>query len=186
MTALAKKDFSYTPYFCEENCWKLGHSLIKLGYEAKKIFVLMLINKQQKVHLNHQKLAQPGHRIVWDYHVILFYEQECSSLIFDFDSDLSFPSQFSKYSVKTFLALAPEIFIRSIPILSYHQHFYSDRSHMLDSVGVPLTVFPNYPSLSNQLGYDKITLQDYLHCSPLNALSDSSIYHLDEFISKYS
>ncbi len=185
-----KSEYQYTQNFCEENIWFLGKSLLKEGFQPNHLTVLFLSNAHQQTPLYSQILGKAGLPVVWDYHVILLCMQHDNApLIFDFDSQLPFPISLWDYLLNTFpdhqaLPSQFHIYIRSIPLLSYHQCLWSDRSHMLDAQGNPVCPFPPYLPIQGEPGAFHIKLCQYIDMS--KTLEDGSVvHHCEEFIRYY-
>lgn len=156
--------FSYTPLFCEENIWLLANRLRDRGMSDKQTFVLFLSNPAKSIILRHQKAAQPGQFIVWDYHVVLQVHRNQDDWIYDFDSRLPFPCPLSTYLSLTFseqdsLPKRYRTWIRQIPATEYLKHFYSDRSHMEGKIRS--NQFPAYPIIKPDRSCQAIPLWDY-------------------------
>jgi len=182
-----KSRYSYTPYFCEENIWLLGKSLMREGISSETLSVLILSNAERQVPLFQQSNGDSEGVTLWDYHVILLsHEKGNPSFIFDFASKLPFPSPLSHYIQHTFPLpemLPPSfyIYIRMIPLAAYHQYFSSDRSHMLSADGIPLEPFPSYPPLLNKQSNPYIDLQEYLDMNK-DLPDESQVFPYDQLI----
>ena len=87
----------YTSCFCEENIWKLCNKAKNEGKNLDNYYVIFLTNKIKKFPIwSARKINNDNKQdfIVWDYHVILLWLNKINttkSLIFDFDTELSFP-----------------------------------------------------------------------------------------------
>ena len=73
--------------------------------------------------------------VVWDYHVILVYIVDDSTLIYDLDTTLPFPASFNEYCEATFgsdarLKEGYHRKLRMVPAEKYLATFASDRRHM--------------------------------------------------------
>jgi hypothetical protein len=140
----------YTPYFCEENIWKLGQSIKEDLFSDFK--VLFLTNPDKSIALLNQKAVPEDEFVIWDYHVILHDTK--NRLIFDFDTRLNFQTDIEVYFPETFLdqRILPENLrcsIRVISLTTYLKHFYSDRSHMLKE-GKPIQELPKWPAIKKK------------------------------------
>lgn len=156
--------FRYTPYFCEENIWWLARALLDEGIEPGQLEVLLFSNPSRSVVLRNQRLAPPGEMLQWDYHVVLLCRCGDGAWIFDFDSDLDFPTDARDYLRSTFpnqAALPPHLrgSVRRIPADAYLRRFGSDRGHMRGTC--PESAFPPYPPIEPADARDRIDLQDY-------------------------
>ncbi|KAK6097373.1 hypothetical protein MT418_002992 [Batrachochytrium dendrobatidis] len=138
--AFNKDDCSwYTPFYCEENIYRLGCALKQLEPSAN-FEIVFISNKHKKIPLWAQKngSSDDSMPVIWDYHVILFQSTESAvTCVYDLDTVLPFPVSCSEYMLK---ALKPSIIktlpkqyhrlFRVIPGHSFLTHFASDRSHM--------------------------------------------------------
>ncbi|MBF0280628.1 MAG: hypothetical protein HQM13_22730 [SAR324 cluster bacterium] len=186
----SKNKYQYTARFCEENIWLLGKSLIAEDCSSADLTVLLLSNAGRQIPLFDQISCEKDFPILWDYHVLLLKTPSSGDAkIFDFDSRLAFPTPLPDYFQQTFpdhekLPARFHIFIRTVPLDSYLQHFHSDRSHMLSNEGKPLSPFPPYPPILVGKTTEKILLWDYLDMT--RELNDgSSVYHCQSFFSEW-
>ena len=140
----------YTSQFCEENIWHLCQQICADGnFTQSEVIFLSNTNKQIAVY---SQQAVPAHQaIIWDYHVILKTNYQNKTVIFDFDSRLSFPCLINDYLSNSLPAHIPSQFKTQFRLISaelYLTHFFSDRSHMIDLIDK--AKFPPYaPILSN-------------------------------------
>jgi hypothetical protein len=138
----------YWPYFCEENIWHLcldervagDRGPIPLG-ERQVVFIS---NAARRVAI-HKQRAGGGGSVLWDYHVVL----RVGGNVWDPDSTLGFPVDVNLWVKESFLPLDPDHAprFRVIDAPAYVSMFASDRSHMLDSKGVPLQPLPPWPRI---------------------------------------
>ncbi|KAI9486707.1 MAG: N-terminal glutamine amidase-domain-containing protein [Benjaminiella poitrasii] len=153
-----KEELTYTSNYCEENIYKLCAKIKQKRPELLDYFSAIFIsNNDRSVPLWNQLVAMRDNRpyVIWDYHVILYYkpEKKEDSLIYDFDSTLSFPYQATKYVMETF---KPKAFLRKeyehcfrlIPAKLYLEYFQSNRSHMLKEDGTYIATPPSYPAIT--------------------------------------
>ena len=164
---MLRSSYEYTAYFCEENIWHLGKSLVQEGYRVNEMFVLMFSNENRQVVLYQQSAAPPQMPIIWDYHVVLLHEEKDAPVIFDFDSRLSFPCPFSAYIHQTFHSVEDypschHFLIRKIPLSAFHRSFESNRSHMYGKDGSPICPFPTAPPIRHDPNAEGIDLWEYL------------------------
>jgi len=134
MNELDKKQYHYTPLFCEENIWKLIESSFTCNV-IKPIDVLFIINRSNTIALFEQRSSAENQAIVWDYHVVLTAQIDNQLKILDFDSLCEFPCEINTYFNKTFinhslLENRYKPYIRAIPAEFYYQNFTSNRQHM--------------------------------------------------------
>ena len=157
MKKFDKTRYKYQEFFCEENIWWLGKSLHEEGLALEKQYVLIFSNAKKITPMFYQGESL----VVWDYHVVLFYEDE--AVIFDFNSSLSFPCRIKRYFTRTFPQELPadyRIYVRKIAMTEYHENFYSDRSHMLNKSGTPSKTFPEWPAILHS-GKKRVCLGEY-------------------------
>ncbi len=190
MALISKNKYDYTALFCEENIWLLGKSLLEENWHPEDLAVLLLSNAKKRIPLFAQTLCEGANPVFWDYHVILLHTPTSGvGEIFDFDSRLPFPIPLATYAPQTFpahenLPSQFHVFLRAVSLKSYHRHFHSDRTHMLDSKGRPLSPFPPYPLITIEEEKERISLWDYLDMSKkLN--DDSQVYHCQAFLQKW-
>jgi len=137
----------YTPYFCEENVWRLARAREAKGRPG--VFAVFITNRAHRVALWQQRAGDP---VAWDYHVVLID----GATVVDLDTTLEgAPS----LPVETWLggtfrpvaaALAPRF--RVVDSAALLRTFSSDRSHMRGPGGVPLQPFPEWPAIRCPLG----------------------------------
>lgn len=102
------ENLMYCSNFCEENIYLLAKKMYtELSINElheNKIFVLILSNINKSIPIWHQK-ANANYQLddpcVWDYHVILLRKDSNSSVIFDFDTTLTFPCDSIEYLSKS-------------------------------------------------------------------------------------
>jgi len=159
---------SYAACYCEENVFKICQSLKdNFENELDKCYAVFVSNKKRVVPLWRQKAGRDEEKLViWDYHVIFIYRPDDRTLVYDLDSELPFPTFFTRYVTETFRTdaiLNPEYhrIFRVVPATTFLQNFASDRRHMRKDDGSWLKPPPAYPCISNP----------------------SSAHNLDEFIS---
>lgn len=159
---------SYAACYCEENVFKICQSLKDNSEnELDKCYAVFVSNKKRVVPLWRQKAGRDEEKLViWDYHVIFIYRPDDRTLVYDLDSELPFPTFFTRYVTETFRTdaiLNPEYhrIFRVVPATTFLQNFASDRRHMRKDDGSWLKPPPAYPCISNP----------------------SSAHNLDEFIS---
>ena len=179
MTIYNKSDYTYTPLFCEENIWLLAQALIGKGQNPGTIEILFFSNRDRRIALFNQSIADSSQPVVWDYHVVLRIIDSHQDFIFDFDTRLDFPATSSMYFCKTFapgesIPVELKTRVRVIPASSYLKYFFSDRQHMKDVI--PDSEFPEYPVITPADGNRRIDLSEYWNME--KELDDGS-YFLD-------
>ena len=125
----------------------------------------------------HQRLSkEPAVTpVCWDYHVIAIGKKDSQTLVFDFDTTLSFPCLLDEYAYKCFRPSNPEIsqiwlqfsrcnghFFRPIRSLDFLSSFSSDRSHMIDKTGSWTSEPPKYaPIFKPEKGNNLMDFLDF-------------------------
>ncbi|BBM88009.1 hypothetical protein [Candidatus Uabimicrobium amorphum] len=176
MRRFCKSNYKYQEFFCEENIWWLGKSLHEEGFALERQHVLIFSNAKQTTPL----FCQGENLLVWDYHVVLYYEDLG---IFDFNTLLPFPCEAERYFACTFPQLLPEdyrVYVRKVAMEEYHEHFCSDRSHMLDKDGTPVQPFPSWAAICHKRE-NVVLLKDYIDFSQ----NCSSIIATNEFVTRF-
>uniref|UniRef100_A0A1B6G201 Protein N-terminal glutamine amidohydrolase n=1 Tax=Cuerna arida TaxID=1464854 RepID=A0A1B6G201_9HEMI len=187
-----KEDCVYTPHYCEENIWMLAKKIQERNPEKLKFcYPVFISNENNHIPLWRQRVGKDEDGlVVWDYHVIMVYYNEEASWVYDFDTQLKFPTPFSEYSKETFKSdeiVNPSFhrFFRVIPAESYLKFFSSDRSHMKRN-GLWIKPPPEYPPLRNS--EESHNLEQYISMK-----SESSevtkfgyVFTLNSFIEKFS
>lgn len=159
-----KRDYTYTPLFCEENIWLLCQSLISMDISADEISVLFLSNINKEIIILNQRFTSSQEAIAYDYHVILKYQpHDDETLVFDFDTRLPFPVEWKTYQLQSFpdqvsLPASQRMMIREIPSDEYLRCFSSDRSHMTH---LPLSEHPSYECIRAKDPDCNIDINDY-------------------------
>src|SRR5438067_5222435 len=130
----------YCPYFCEENVWHLCTdervTQDKSSIPLQERRVVFISNARRQVAIHHQR-AGGGGRVLYDYHVVLL----AGGNVWDPDTTLGFPVDLDLWVEESFSPLDPNHAprFRVIDASIYLSSFASDRSHMLDPNGVPVT-----------------------------------------------
>ena len=172
----------YTAFFCEENIYHLGKTLVAEGFTAADIDIIFLSNANKSIALRQQQLQSDScDYVVWDYHVILQLRYAQHEWIFDFDSLLDFPTLKEDYFQNTLIEkdkLAPELrpYARFIPLADYLHQFCSSRKHMLDNTGLPLANFPAYPPIQASNKHESIDLMQYIDMQAI--IANSCVFSL--------
>jgi protein N-terminal glutamine amidohydrolase len=157
------KEFKYSANFCEENIWYLCQNPALESFSKR---VLIVSNSKRNCPFRFQKSINNDEIVRWNYHVILFASKKGESLIYDFDSTLAVPLSGKKYLETTFHANgnwgeSDEPYFKSINSKDYINTFFSDRSHMKDSVGNWLSEPPDWPAIGKGGGLALQTLLDF-------------------------
>lgn len=141
----------YQAYYCEENVWHLAQHP-SLAQQARR--VVFISNSARTCALWHQRAAhEPGHAVVWDYHVILLAGQGEHGpwQVWDLDTVLGMPLPFDVYMAGTFGApdALPPRFRARFRVMGAEQFlatFSTTREHMRDERGDWLKSPPPWPS----------------------------------------
>ena len=121
--------------------------------ELKNMSALFLTNETKTCALLNQRASGEEDYIIWDYHTILHNKK--TNTILDFDTKLGFENPILFYFQNTFgqqqlISKKYRTLIIDIPGNEYLEHFYSDRTHMLDTEGNQVQPFPSWPLIKNQ------------------------------------
>ncbi|RUS73629.1 hypothetical protein EGW08_018602 [Elysia chlorotica] len=162
----------YTACYCEENVWKLAaHVKEKCSLrESSKCYCVFISNKSKKIPLWQQRASRDADRlVVWDYHVIFVYHESKESLVFDLDTELSFPCTLKEYAnacIGDERTLKEEYrrMFRVVPVEEFLNTFASDRSHMINEKGEWLAPPPSYPPISCRNSSNNI--EEFISMSP--------------------
>ncbi|KAK6791213.1 hypothetical protein RDI58_010294 [Solanum bulbocastanum] len=169
--------FHHTPYYCEENIYLLCKKLCDDGLadpDGSDLFVIFISNEKKQIPLWHQKASQRAEGVIlWDYHVICVQKksnENSSSLVWDLDSSLPFPSPLGTYvadSIRPSIQIFSEFkrFFRAVHAPIFLQHFASDRRHMKDSAGNWIAEPPSHEAIVAEDGAVH-NLNEYITVSP--------------------
>ena len=176
----------YTHCYCEENIYHLAASLSVA--DRQHAYVVLISNADRMVPFWRQYPEDHDRMLVWDYHVIMmsFGVDGTDPMVYDFDSDVSFPISFAEYA-PTVLRLQPttaEVLphrFRVIPAQTYLDTFASDRSHMLVN-GRHIEPPPTWPVIRGRLAADSpMVLDDFISMSAgddgCGSLSAAEFWH---------
>ncbi|XP_069135710.1 protein N-terminal glutamine amidohydrolase-like [Argopecten irradians] len=180
---------TYTSCYCEENVWKLcelvkDRSPNKMSY----CYCVFISNENKQIPLFYQKSsASPDGVVVWDYHVICIYNDDDTSLVYDLDTKLPFPCDFSEYTAK---GIRPNLTLkkqyhrkfRVIPGSEFLSIFASDRSHMLDANKQWLSEPPSYPCIQTSDSTNNI--HDFISMDPAKGVG--SVLDFEGLVHKFS
>uniref|UniRef100_A0A3Q2R378 Protein N-terminal glutamine amidohydrolase n=1 Tax=Fundulus heteroclitus TaxID=8078 RepID=A0A3Q2R378_FUNHE len=149
---------------------------------------LMMFSVLLQIPLWKQKSGHGNEPVLWDYHVILLQVRpQSESLVYDLDSELSFPCSLRLYGAMAFRSdrhIRPEYHrkLRVIPAESFMLNFASDRSHMRNPDGTWKMPPPPYPAL--QTAECQMNLDDFISMNP--AVGWGTVYSLDQFLHTYT
>lgn len=158
--SLDLKSVPYTKFYCEENAWKLVEHISKNCEDFSKCYVIICSNDKKRVPFFHHKTGKVENMYmqIWDYHMfIVWKESKEQVVVYDLDSCLPFPIEFSQY-IQLALQLdlmkrMNEEFQRSYRIIKgqdFLSQFASDRSHMIESNGSYYAPPPEYAPIKNE------------------------------------
>uniref|UniRef100_A0A3Q0RGC5 Protein N-terminal glutamine amidohydrolase n=1 Tax=Amphilophus citrinellus TaxID=61819 RepID=A0A3Q0RGC5_AMPCI len=148
-----REDCVYTSCYCEENIWKLC-DYVRTWRTAplEHLLVVFISNEKRMVPLWKQKSGRGDLPVIWDYHVILLHAGQSDPMVYDLDSELSFPCSLKLYAAQAFRSdsdIRPEYHrkLRVVPADSFLLNFASDRSHMRNTDGSWKMPPPLYPPI---------------------------------------
>ncbi|XP_020516385.3 protein N-terminal glutamine amidohydrolase [Labrus bergylta] len=185
----SREDCVYTSCYCEENVWKLCEYVrMERTGPLEEMFVVFISNENRMVPLWKQKSGHGDQPVIWDYHVILL--QVCpqfNSLIYDLDSQLSFPCSLNLYAshaLRSDCNIKPTYHrnFRVVPADSFLCNFASDRSHMKNSDGSWKMPPPPYPPIHT--AETQMNLDDFISMNP--AVGWGAVLSLDDFLQRYT
>lgn len=143
-------DFDYTPFYCEENIWKLVNHP---DFQNKQGWVVFISNPAKKCPMWHVKEAGGSNEpVIWDYHVVLM---TCSPhwRVWDFDTRLGFPvsaGSYLNYSFRSEVLEDLKPYFKLVDIPFYRKSFSSDRQHMLGLKGEWMAKPPLWDPIQNE------------------------------------
>ncbi|XP_075931740.1 protein N-terminal glutamine amidohydrolase [Anarhichas minor] len=185
----SRENCVYTSCYCEENVWKLCE-FVRTERTAllEELFVVFISNENRMVPLWKQKSGRGDRPVIWDYHVVLLQVRlHSSSLVYDLDTELSFPCSLKLYSDQALRSdrnIKPAYHrkLRVVPADSFLLNFASDRSHMKDSEGSWRMPPPPYPPIRTT--ECQMNLDDFISMSP--AVGWGRVFSLDDFLLRHS
>jgi len=125
--------FDHTPYYCEENIWRLCRHE---RFCAAKRSAVFISNAQRQCAMWNQRAGpEAGGPIVWDYHVVMLAEAGAGWEVWDLDCLLGAPLPARVWFDGSFLglgALRPRFrpTFRVVDADIFAEVFSSDRGHM--------------------------------------------------------
>ncbi|XP_028283664.1 protein N-terminal glutamine amidohydrolase [Parambassis ranga] len=187
--APSRENCAYTSCYCEENVWKLCEFIrAERAAALEQLFVVFISNQNRTVPLWKQKSGRRDQPVIWDYHVILLQARHPSdALIYDLDSELSFPCTLKLYADQAFRSdcnIRPEYHrkLRVVPANSFLLNFATDRSHMRNSDGSWKMPPPPYPPMNT--AECQMNLDDFISMDP--AVGWGVVFSLDHFLQTYA
>ncbi|XP_070778177.1 protein N-terminal glutamine amidohydrolase isoform X2 [Enoplosus armatus] len=176
-------------YIREENVWKLCEFVrSERTAPLEELFVVFVSNENRMVPLWKQKSGRGDQPVIWDYHVVLLHvglQSDC--LVFDLDSELSFPCSLQVYAAQALRSdhnIKPAYHrkLRVVPADSFLLKFASDRSHMKNSDGSWRMPPPTYPPIHS--AECQMNLDDFISMNP--AVGWGHVLSLDHFLLRYT
>ena len=182
-------DCQYAACYCEENVYKLTQKLaVEHPESLPDTWAVFISNPGRCVPLWSQKAGREGDGlVVWDYHVILLHRKDDQTRVYDLDTRLPFPSQFSHYA-ETALGseedLEPKFHrkFRVVPGAEYLASLSSDRRHMKDEEGW-LQTPPSWPCIRGKEGADH-NLDSFIDMD--DAVGVGKVLNFKTFIEQFS
>jgi len=188
--ALRREECTYTPFYCEENIWKLCDRLSHKEGALSQAHVVFVSNERRCVPLWRQRAGDARREglVLWDYHVFLVVKDE-TSVILDFDTTLAFSSEFKLY-IEEALKHADEENIKAefrrcfrvVSASTFLRTFSSDRSHMLKENGEYAKPPPKYPPILAESG--GVDLQMWISMTEREGLG--KVMDMKEFVRTFS
>ncbi|MDP3178305.1 MAG: hypothetical protein Q8M76_10410 [Spirochaetaceae bacterium] len=170
----------YTPYYCEENVWRL---LARPEFAAERAFAVLVSNPSRRVAMLRQRAGKGDSAFVeWDYQVfaavtaaVAVAGGEGRAFIFDLDTLLGFPCPLDSYLAGSFPEGAPPILEPRFLVLRadrYVADLVSDRSHMRAADGSYLAPPPPWPAPGAGSGRSNVLMAwiEEAASSPIRAL----------------
>ncbi|XP_040044367.1 protein N-terminal glutamine amidohydrolase [Gasterosteus aculeatus] len=184
----SREDCVYTSCYCEENVWKLCEFVrSERTAPLEELFVVFISNENRKVPLWKQRSGHGEQPVIWDYHVVMLQVRRHSSLVYDLDTELSFPCSLKLYAAQALRSdrtIQPTYhrMLRVIPADSFLLNFASDRSHMKKSDGSWGMPPPLYPPI--QTTECQMNLEDFISMKP--AVGWGEVFSLDHFLLQHT
>ncbi|MFB6374940.1 MAG: hypothetical protein ABEN55_17880 [Bradymonadaceae bacterium] len=125
--------YSYQPYYCEENVWRLCR---QNPFDGNDVYAVVISNRTGACPLWNQREAPSSTRpVLWDYHVVAVERRAESTLVWDLDTRLECPAPVAVWWQATFPALerlgpAFQPNFRVVPRDIFLDTLSTDRSHM--------------------------------------------------------
>ncbi|KAM8840656.1 protein N-terminal glutamine amidohydrolase isoform 4-T4 [Spinachia spinachia] len=185
----SRGDCVYTSCYCEENVWKLCEFFrSERTAPLQELFVVFISNENRKVPLWKQRSGCGEQPVIWDYHVVLLQvRRHSSALVYDLDTELSFPCSLKVYAAQALrsdrtIQPAYHRMLRVISADCFMLNFASDRSHMKKSDGSWGMPPPLYPPI--QTTECQMNLEDFISMKP--AVGWGEVFSLDQFLLRHT
>lgn len=143
-----REPYLYHASYCEENIWHLCQH-----HEFAQSQVIVIAAQAECFPMLYQRAARSAQEpLLWDYHVVLLWQNNSLNYLLDFDTRLGFCTPLEEYMQQSFLAdklLYPEYIplFRLISAQEYVRYLKSDRRHMQTPEGW-LAPPPPWPPIS--------------------------------------
>lgn len=154
----------------------------------EELFVVFISNENRMVPLWKQKSGRGDEPVIWDYHVVLLQAgQQGEPLVYDLDSELSFPCSlmlFAAQALRSDCNIKPAYHrkFRVVPADSFLKNFASDRSHMKNPDGSWKMPPPLYPPIHSADCH--MNLDAFISMDP--AVGWGAVFSLDHFLLRYT
>ncbi|KAF5908538.1 protein N-terminal glutamine amidohydrolase [Clarias magur] len=99
-----RADCVYTSCYCEENVWKLCEHIQSQGTcSLDEVYAVFISNENKSIPIWRQKSSRGSEPVIWDYHVVLLhFNPQAQSFVYDLDTTLPFPCPADVYSREAF------------------------------------------------------------------------------------
>lgn len=166
--------------------YRLVSKLASENYDLHTLFVIFLTSKSRRTHIWCQKHGGVGVPCIWDYHVVLMATIPGGSLVYDFDSTLTFPVPVDIYlteALKTPFEMNNDDYpiFRVIPAEFFMEHFASDRSHMRCGIDDWLVPPPSWPPIIGRAATSANNLQEYIDVERSDNATRGVLFDKQEF-----
>ncbi|RIA86537.1 N-terminal glutamine amidase-domain-containing protein [Glomus cerebriforme] len=189
------KKLTNTPCYCEENVYHLCKTFISDEMKNKyDTYACFISNENRMIPIWKQRTSKDTEgMVIWDYHVILIVKVKetgqnlIKTSVYDFDTILPFPCDFSTYTQESFQILNIPQYqrkFRIIPAETYLRVFASDRSHMIKEDGTWNSPPPTYPPISTSDSVNN--LESFINMTEnLDSNDFGQVFNEDDFKRKF-
>jgi len=183
-------DCLYAACYCEENVYKLVEKISKEHPEClPSTWAVFISNSAQQIPLWRQKSGRKDDGlVVWDYHVLLLHRnKENQTFVYDLDTSLPFPAQFSTYCEAALASeehLQPNLHrqFRVVRASEYLASLSTDRRHMRKGEGW-LQNPPSWPCIRGMAGQEH-NLDMFISMD--KGVPVGEVFDLKAFVNKFS
>lgn len=173
-----REDYAYHSRYCEENIWLLCQ---RAKFTDSQVMVIA--SQADCFPMLNQRAANSAQEpLLWDYHVVLLWQNTNLNYLVDFDTRLEFCTPLEAYMQQSFLAeelINPEYvpLFRVIKAQDYASYFKSDRRHMKTKKGWLAPPPPWPPSSETESNLHQFTnMADQRYGKVLSATALLQIY----------